>query len=61
MMTRVPFADPTQESDHPPPELQSQSPKPMLVDDSGRTEDVTAAQVRNVDIPTPVKDFSKCG
>jgi hypothetical protein len=53
MMTKVPFADPTQESDHSPPELQSRSPKPMLVDDSGRTEDVTAGQDRNVDTRTP--------
>jgi hypothetical protein len=60
MMTKVPFADPTQESGHPPPELQSQSLKPMLLD-SGRTEEVTPAQDRIVDIPTPVKDFSECG
>ena len=60
-MTRVPFADPTQESDHAHPNCKANLPKPMLVDDSGRTEDVTAAQDRNVDIPTPGKDFSKCG
>ena len=46
MMTGVPFADPTQESDQRPPELQSQSLKTALVDDHRRTEDVTAAQDR---------------
>jgi hypothetical protein len=62
MTTRVPFADPTTESDKTRPDgLQSASSKPMLVDGSRRREDVTAAQDRNVDMPTPVKGFPKCG
>jgi hypothetical protein len=38
MMTRVPFADPTPESDESrPDELQSQSQKPVVVNHSKRT------------------------